>query len=97
MQAAVSVANSTASINSLQVLVALDQNGEKIEGVTINPDQVQVFVPIRRRIDARNVGVRAVTEGSPPDGYWLSNLRVTPATSDHTGQSQSDCRVNQLG
>lgn len=80
VQAAVSVANSTASINSLQVLVALDQNGEKIEGVTINPDQVQVFVPIRRRIDARNVGVRAVTEGSPPDGYWLSNLRVTPAT-----------------
>lgn len=80
VEAAVSVANSTASINSLQTLVALDQNGETVEGVTIIPDQAQISVPIRRRIDARNVGVRAVTEGSPPDGYWLSNLRVTPSS-----------------
>ena len=35
---------------------------------------------VRRRIDARDVGVRAVTTGSPPDGYWLNGLSVEPAS-----------------
>ena len=39
---------------------------------TLQPEEIQIRVPIVRRSNARLVGVRVETEGSLPDGYRIS-------------------------
>jgi YbbR domain-containing protein len=76
----ISVANATTTVRDLRPLAAYDENGEEVAGLTIEPAETDVTVVVRRRINARDVGVRAVTTGSPPDGYWLSGLTVDPSS-----------------
>lgn len=80
LRVVVSLANASASIYELRPVRAFDSDGREITGLTIEPAQVNVAVPVRRRIDARDVGIRVVTEGSPASGYWLSGLEVSPTT-----------------
>jgi YbbR domain-containing protein len=79
LQVMLSLATASGPLRELRPLRALDEQGREITGVTLNPPQVQVSAAIRRRSDVRDVGVRAVINGPPPDGYWLSDLQVTPA------------------
>ncbi len=74
----ISVAGATTKIQETRPLTAVDANEVEVEDVTISPTEVDVTVFVRRRIDARDVGVRAVTTGSPPEGYWLNGLSVDP-------------------
>lgn len=78
VQVVLSLANATGPLRELRPLRALDEQGHEISDVTLQPNQVQVNAAIRRRLDARDVGVRAIINGPPPNGYWLSDLRVTP-------------------
>ena len=75
----VSVAGATTTVNETSVLVALDADGVLVEDVSIDPLFADVTVFVRRRVDARDVGINAVTIGSPPEEYWLSGLGVSPA------------------
>lgn len=75
-----SVENATSTVRELRPLIVLDEEGKQLTEVTVDPEEVEVTVVIRRRVDARDVGVRAVTTGSPPEGYWLSGLTVDPAS-----------------
>ncbi|MFN2121884.1 MAG: diadenylate cyclase CdaA [Candidatus Promineifilaceae bacterium] len=76
--ATVSVENATSTVRGNRPLVAYDVEGIRVSDVTIEPSVASVTVIIRARGNARDVGVRAVTTGSPPDGYWLSSLTVEP-------------------
>ena len=76
----ISVANATSTVRDLQPVAALDEEGAVVSDVVLEPAEVEVTVVIRRRINARDVGVRAVTTGSPPEGFWLSGLTVAPAS-----------------
>ena len=78
--ARMSIANATSSVSGQRDLAALDERGREVTGLTLDPAQVDVTVLIRRRINARDVGVRVVTEGAPPEGFWLSGLNVVPAS-----------------
>lgn len=81
VRAAISVANITDSLQGeLRPVEAVDEAGRSIEGVTFQPSQVRVSVSIERRLNAIDVGIRAVTENTPPPGYWLSDLQVTPSS-----------------
>lgn len=80
VQATLSVANASATIREVRPLQALDGDGRQVSGVTLEPDQVEVTLNVRRRLNARDVGVRAITSGTPPEGYWLSSLSVTPTS-----------------
>ncbi|MFO7540278.1 MAG: diadenylate cyclase CdaA [Chloroflexota bacterium] len=86
IQAALSVSNATTTIREARPLRALDAAGNEVAGVVLEPAQAQVTLPISRRRDALDVGIRAVTEGSPPEGYWLSSLSVTPASVTLQGE-----------
>lgn len=80
VRARLSLANVTASLQELRPLEALDEAGRVVSGITIQPAQVQVNVTIQQRLNALDVGVRAVTENTPPPGYWLSDLSAAPAS-----------------
>jgi YbbR domain-containing protein len=80
VQATLSVLNATTTVRGARPLQALDEAGNVISGVTIDPAQVQISLIIAGRSDARDVGIRAITEGAPPEGYWMSSLTTAPTS-----------------
>ncbi|MDX1416168.1 MAG: diadenylate cyclase CdaA [Candidatus Promineifilaceae bacterium] len=76
----ISVAGATTTVIENLPLTAFNNDGEIISDVTIDPQIVQVSVFVRRRLNAKDVGVNVVTVGSPPEEYWLSGLTVIPAS-----------------
>lgn len=59
-------------------LVALDENGLRVSGVTINPEEVNVTQKITQRGGYRNVTVKVVTTGQIASGYRLTNISNNP-------------------
>lgn len=57
---------------------ALDENRDRVAGVTITPPTVNVTQPIILQGGYRNVVVKVVTTGEVANGYWLTNVSVTP-------------------
>jgi YbbR domain-containing protein len=61
-------------------LQALDVNGLPVNGITMNPDRVQVTEKITQRGGYRNVVVKVVTNGNIANGYRLTNISAYPPT-----------------
>lgn len=60
-------------------VVPVDAQGQRVEGVTVTPPTVEVFVTIRPQLNTREVAVFAPLSGEPASGYWVSNVEVSPA------------------
>jgi len=86
--------NASATIREIRPLRALDENGQEVTGISIEPAQVTISLIITRRQNAREVGIQPMTTGTLPDGYWLSSLRVTPTTVTLRGNAEE---LTQLG
>jgi diadenylate cyclase len=69
--------------NSLEAtrvrVIPVGEDGQIVEGVTLQPEEVQVHVPIGRRTNSRLVGVRVETEGAVPSGYRINRIRTFPS------------------
>jgi YbbR domain-containing protein len=69
--------------NSLETtrvrVIPVGEDGQIVEGVTLQPEEVQVNVPIGRRSNSRLVGVRVETEGTVPSGYRIDRIRTFPS------------------
>lgn len=78
--ATLSVDNPTAPIQEIRPLTAVDEHGRIVTGVQLSESSAQIDLAIAQRQDARDVGVRAITSGAPPDGYWLSGLSTIPSS-----------------
>ncbi len=59
-------------------IAALDENGLVVEGVKVIPDTISANQTITLLGGYRNVVVKVVTEGELEEGYWLTNLSVSP-------------------
>ena len=59
-------------------VLALDTNGEPVEGVLINPKEISVTQPVYLQGGYRNVIVKVLTTGQPANGYKLTNITVSP-------------------
>lgn len=88
VQADVSVADVTHTIQRVVTLEALGSRDLKIADVTIEPGQAQVTVSVHRREDAREVALNIVTTGTPPDDYWLSAIEVEPSSVTLVGETE---------
>jgi YbbR domain-containing protein len=55
---------------------------------------VQISLIVAGRSDARDVGIRAITEGAPPEGYWMSSLTTAPASVTLQGDPLLLAEVN---
>ena len=78
VNASMDISGATETIDRDVALVAVDQNGESVSGVTITPLDVSVTQPIFLQGGYRNVIVRVVTTGQPANGYKLTNITVSP-------------------
>ena len=62
-------------------LFAIDADGIRVEGVTIEPQTASVAVNITRRDDVKQVSVRPnILVGTQPEGYTLSTFSYEPQT-----------------
>jgi len=57
---------------------ALDGNGSAVRGIVLSPQTVRGNQPVNLLGGYRNVVVRVETTGEPADGYWLTNISVSP-------------------
>jgi YbbR domain-containing protein len=65
-------------IEQTVTLLAFDNNELPVNGVTLNPDRVQVTEKIIQRGGYRNVVVKVVTNGILANGYRLTNISAYP-------------------
>ena len=73
---------------------ALDQNGSSVSGIAIFPQTVRLPQPVNLLGGYRNVVVKVVTTGGVADGYWLTNISVSPPNV--TVFSKNPQLVNEL-
>jgi len=61
-------------------LVAVDENGVVVSGISINPEKITVTQRIVQRGGYRNLVVKVVTFGQIANGYRLTSIFVFPPT-----------------
>lgn len=74
----IDVTGASENVQKNVTFVALDQNGGIVEGVTIIPQTTAITQDITLLGGYRNVVVKIVTSGQVMEGYWLTNVSVTP-------------------
>lgn len=78
--AEVNIVDASEDIQRTVDLVAYDAQGNEVQGLTINPNSVQVSIPVSQRGGYRTVVVRIVTSGQIASGYRLTNIFSNPPT-----------------
>lgn len=68
----------TSTLNEDITLVAVDQSGTTIEGVTIEPQSTAVSVEIRPRVEGQRVAVAPNITGQPAPGYRTDVIDWNP-------------------
>jgi YbbR domain-containing protein len=58
----------------------VDENGKAVNNVKLSPQTVKVKFDIQKKLNYREVAVRARTRGNPARGYFVSSVNVEPAT-----------------
>jgi diadenylate cyclase len=94
VQATLSVLNATTTVRAVRPLRALDESGNEMVGVMIDPLEAQISLIVAGRSDARDVGIRAITDGVPPEGYWMSSLTTAPSSVTLQGEPDLLAAVN---
>lgn len=78
LQALADITGQRATIDARLNLIPIGNDGRQVPGVTVQPDQAMIQVPITQRGGFREVAVRVVVEGSVEPGHYLTNVSVTP-------------------
>lgn len=74
------ISGATETVRKVLDLIALDEGGKVVSGVTLIPKTAQVTQPIELLGGFKNVVVRVITKGRVANGYRLTNISVTPPT-----------------
>ena len=80
VRAVVKLTDVKANIHQSIQLVAVNSNGQVVNGVSISPEKVEYTQNVAERGGYRNVVVKVVTAGLVPSGYKLTSLSVFPPT-----------------
>lgn len=56
----------------------LDQNGQKVDGVTVSPETVHATIPVSQQGGYRDVAVKVNMQGRVAGGYRLTDISVFP-------------------
>jgi YbbR domain-containing protein len=66
------------SIEQAMEIEIVDEQNVPLEGLTINPESVQVNIPLSQQGGFRDVAVKVVVRGQVAAGYRLENISVFP-------------------
>lgn len=76
--APISMVTMTQNFSKTVELRAVDERGNAVEGISLNPARVLVEIPVKQMPGHRNVFVKVVTYGSIAQGCHLTGLSVSP-------------------
>lgn len=76
----VALRGSKNTVQEPRIPVIKDAQGKALVGLTVDPEEVQVVVPIHQTLNTREAAVYPVITGNVAQGYWISNISVVPAT-----------------
>lgn len=82
----VDVTGAVAKVSSKVSLSARDPAGNEIEGVEIEPPDLEVTVPMTARPPAKTVPIRAETTGTIKEGYKIGRTTVSPEAVEIRGE-----------
>ena len=77
---AVSLAGQRTAVARVVEPRPVDENGITVPNVKLSPPNVKVTFDIQKKLNYREVAIRARTTGSPARGYFVSSVNVEPAT-----------------
>jgi YbbR domain-containing protein len=66
------------SIDQVLPIQVVDSENAVLQGLTINPETVQVNIPISQQGGFRDVAVKVVVQGQQAAGYRIENISVFP-------------------
>lgn len=66
------------SIEESVPIQILDAQNEVVQGLAINPESVQVNIPVSQQGGFRDVAVKVVVQGQQAAGYRIENISVIP-------------------
>jgi len=96
VSAEIKLAGEAESFSRTVPLKILNDKGEVISGVTINPVETTVAVKIVKAGNNKTVGIKVLTTGFPASGYYISNIVCDPATIDVIGQDSALRQIQSI-
>jgi YbbR domain-containing protein len=66
------------SIDEVLSIQVVDSENTALQGLTINPETVQVNIPISQQGGFRDVAVKVIVQGQQAAGYRIENISVFP-------------------
>jgi YbbR domain-containing protein len=82
------------SIDEVLPIQLVDSENQALQGLTINPETVQVSIPISQQGGFRDVAVKVIVQGQQAAGYRIENISVFPPVV--TVFAEDPAMVNEL-
>ncbi len=89
----VDIASVNTEVKKILPVRVLDENGKDIQGITIEPSNIEVSIPIE---NTKRVTLEMNLSGQPAVGYVVSNISVFPEEILITGKQQTLEGINIL-
>lgn len=83
--AAVSIGGEREHVERAVEPYAIDEKGQVVREVRLSPQTVNIAFDIEKKLNYREVAVRALISGQPARGYFVSSVEVHPATVTVSG------------
>lgn len=94
VQADLSIAGLREDVQLSLPLRAVDAKGLQVDGLSLNPESVQVHAPVTQQGGYRDIAVKVLVHGQVAGGYRLTNISVFPPVL--TVYSSTPALVNDL-
>jgi YbbR domain-containing protein len=66
------------NIDQTIAVEVLDDNGQKVDGITVSPESIHVTMPVNQQGGYRDVAVKVIVTGRVASGYRLTDISVFP-------------------
>jgi YbbR domain-containing protein len=87
--AEVNLAGVTSSISQVYRVVAQNANGERVERVTVSPENVLVDLPVEQERVVKSVPISVEPRGAAAAGYQVVGIRVDPPAVTIEGDART--------
>ncbi len=78
VRASLDLINARQSIETSLSIGAVNESGSLVDGVSVQPDKVQVSLPIAQQGGYRDLAVKVMISGKLASGYRLKNITAAP-------------------
>lgn len=75
---------------------AVDSSGGSVRNVRVNPQTVNVQVPVQQQVSYKQVGIRPAITGNVASGYWIESVTSEPASVTVVGDPKALAGINYL-